>query len=68
MEPEPKWQRFEKLVAQIQHELAPNALVTHNDQIRGYDSGKPRQIDVTVKQKVGQYFQSDWDQGNRSFK
>ena len=52
---EPKWRRFEKLVAKVQRELAPNALVKHDDKIMGHDSGKLRQIDVTVKQKVGQY-------------
>ena len=55
MTTEPKWKRFEKLVAQVQQELAPNALVTHNDQIMGRNSGELRQIDITVKQKVGQY-------------
>lgn len=55
MSSEPKWRRFEKLVAQVQRELAPNALVTHNDRIKGHNSGEPRQIDITVKQKVGQY-------------
>ncbi len=55
MKVEPKWRRFEKLVAQVQKELAPNAVVTHNDRIRGHDSGKPRQIDITVKQRIGQY-------------
>lgn len=55
MRSEPKWRRFEKLVAQIQRELAPNALVTHDDQIKGHDSEELRQIDITVKQKVGQY-------------
>ncbi|MFC1932361.1 restriction endonuclease [Chloroflexota bacterium] len=52
---EPKWRRFEKLVAHVQKELAPNAVVTHNDKIKGYDSDRLRQIDVTVKQKIGQY-------------
>lgn len=55
MRSEPKWRRFEKLVAQIQRELAPNALVTHDDQIKGHNSEELRQIDITVKQKVGQY-------------
>lgn len=55
MSSEPKWRRFEKLVAQVQQELAPNALVTHNDQIKGYESEMLRQIDITVKQKIGQY-------------
>jgi len=52
---EPKWRRFEKLVAKVQKELAPNALVTHNDQIMGHDSGTLRQIDISVRQKIGQY-------------
>lgn len=50
-----KWKRFEKLVAGVQQQLAPNALVTHNDHIIGHDSGRLRQVDVSVKQKVGQY-------------
>jgi len=52
---EPKWRRFEKLVAEVQQELAPNAVVTHDDRIKGHISGELRQIDITVKQKVGQY-------------
>lgn len=52
---EPKWRRFEKLVARVQKELAPTAVVTHDDKIKGYDSDEFRQIDITVKQKVGQY-------------
>jgi len=52
---EPKWRRFEKLVARVQEDLAPNAVVTHNNKIKGCDSSELRQIDVTVKQKVGQY-------------
>jgi hypothetical protein len=52
---ESKWRRFEKLVARVQQELAPNALVTHNDKIRGHNSGELRQVDISVKQKVGQY-------------
>jgi len=55
MASEPKWRRFEKLVAQVQKELAPNAIVTHDDHIKGYDSETLRQIDITVKQKIGQY-------------
>lgn len=55
MDEEPKWIRFEKLVADIQRELAPNATVTHNDHIKGHDSGTDRQIDISVKQKIGQY-------------
>ncbi|MFC2059837.1 restriction endonuclease [Chloroflexota bacterium] len=55
MNTEKKWLRFEKLVAKIQQELAPNAVVTHDDNIRGHDSRVLRQIDITVKQNIGQY-------------
>ncbi len=55
MDSEPKWLRFEKLVAKVQQNLAPNAVVTHDDHIRGHDSEKLRQIDITVKQNIGQY-------------
>ena len=49
-----KWTRFERW-ARIQEELAPDAVVTHNDKIRGKVSGTFRQIDVSVKKQVGQY-------------
>lgn len=52
---DPKWKRFEKLVAKVQKDLAPKATVTHNDKIAGKDSGKERQIDVSVKVRTGQY-------------
>jgi hypothetical protein len=55
MDKEPKWLRFEKLVADVQKELAPNAAVTHNDHVQGYESEKLRQVDITVKQQIGQY-------------
>ena len=55
MDAEPKWRRFEKLVAKVQKELSPNAIVTHDDHIKGYESETPRQVDITVKQKIGQY-------------
>ena len=52
---EKKWRRFEKLVAEVQRELAPGAVVTHDDHIKGFDSDTMRQIDVSVKQPIGQY-------------
>jgi hypothetical protein len=55
MDLEPKWRRFEKLVAEVQQELAPNAVVIHDDHIKGYDSEELRQVDITVKQNIGQY-------------
>jgi hypothetical protein len=50
----PKWKRFEKLVAKIQADLAPKALVKHNEKMRG-KSGIERQVDVTIRQDVGQF-------------
>jgi len=52
---EHKWQRFEKIVAEIQQELAPNAIVTHDDKIMGHITETLRQVDVTVRQRIGQY-------------
>lgn len=49
-----KWQSFEDLVADIQKDLSPNALVTPNDKIIG-KSGQTRQIDVSVRETVGQF-------------
>jgi hypothetical protein len=52
---EPKWKRFEKLVEKIQAGLAPTAIVKHNEKIYGKKSGSERQIDVTIRQSVGQF-------------
>ena len=49
-----KWKEFEKLAADIQKQLSPNAVVTHNDKIKGR-SGRVRQIDISIKQKIGQF-------------
>ncbi|WP_115712735.1 restriction endonuclease [Legionella sainthelensi] len=49
-----KWKEFEKLAADIQKKLSPNAVVTHNDKIKGR-SGRVRQIDISIKQKIGQF-------------
>ncbi|WP_299826872.1 restriction endonuclease [uncultured Roseobacter sp.] len=46
---------LEKLVAKIQSELAPTAEILHNQRIPGRLSGRTRQIDVLVKDRVGQY-------------
>jgi len=50
-----EWEVLEVLVASIQKELAPNADVSHNVKIRGHVTGELRQIDVLVRQKIGQY-------------
>lgn len=50
-----KWKRYEKLVAQVQALLSPDAKVTHDDKILGKKSGTLRQIDVSVRKNVGQF-------------
>lgn len=49
------WRELEKLVAMIQQQLSPNAVVLHNVLLDGIDSETKRQIDVLVEQNVGQY-------------
>lgn len=49
------YKKLEILVANIQSQLAPNADVIHDVKLRGHDSEVDRQIDVLVRQSVGQY-------------
>src|SRR5438105_6997006 len=46
---------LEILVAKIQAQLAPDAEVVHDVKLEGRQSRRPRQIDVLVRQKIGQY-------------
>ena len=46
---------LELLVQRIQQQLAPTAEVLHNVQLPGRRSKTNRQIDVLVRQKIGQY-------------
>jgi Restriction endonuclease len=46
---------LEILVAKIQRQLAPDAEVLHNVRLDGRESKTKRQIDVLVRQKIGQY-------------
>lgn len=46
---------LELLVAKIQQQLAPSANVIHNASLLGRHSGVMRQIDVLVRDRVGQY-------------
>jgi hypothetical protein len=46
---------LEILVAKIQQQLAPNAEVIHDARLEGRLSGRQRQIDVLVRQRIGQY-------------
>jgi hypothetical protein len=52
---DPKWKRFEKLAYEIQKEFVGSAKVTLNDSIQGADSKTLRQIDISVRQSIGQY-------------
>jgi hypothetical protein len=49
------FKELELLVAKIQKQLAPGADVLHNVHLDGRDSGVKRQIDVLVREKIGQY-------------
>jgi len=53
--PNNKSQELEILVAKIQKELAPTAEIIHDAKLPGRKSKRSRQIDVLVRQKVGQY-------------
>src|SRR5579884_1635173 len=46
---------LEILVAKIQSQLAPDAEVIHDARLRGRNSNTERQIDVLVRQRIGQY-------------
>ena len=50
-----KWKEFEKPVARVQADLAGNGVVTHNDKIIGNITGVERQIDVSIRGRIGQY-------------
>jgi Restriction endonuclease len=50
-----KWQKFEELAAEIQSKLSPESTVIHNDKIRGNITGTIRQIDISIRTKVGQF-------------
>ncbi len=48
-------ENLEILVAHIQKQLSPDAEVIHNVKLPGRKSESTRQIDVLVRQKIGQY-------------
>lgn len=47
-----QWLNYEELVAKIYYKLDREAIVTHNDKIRGRVSNRDRQIDVSIKKKL----------------
>jgi hypothetical protein len=52
---EPKWKRFERLACEIQKGMTGSAKVILNDSIVGVDSKVPRQIDISIREQIGQY-------------
>ena len=48
-------QELEQLVARIQQQLAPDSEVLHDVKLDGHLSKRKRQVDVLVRQNVGQY-------------
>ncbi|MSP76266.1 MAG: hypothetical protein EXR12_09035 [Rhodospirillaceae bacterium] len=46
---------LEILVAKIQKQLAPNAEVLHDVKLRGRHTQRMRQIDVLIREKIGQF-------------
>jgi hypothetical protein len=53
---DPKWKRFEKLIHAIHTQFAPDgAIVTLDEEIVGYHSKAPRQIDISIRVRVAQY-------------
>ncbi|WP_272656891.1 MULTISPECIES: restriction endonuclease [unclassified Providencia] len=51
----PDWKALEQLVAIIQQQLSPDAVVQHNVMLDGVSSETKRQVDVLVEQSIGQY-------------
>ena len=49
-----KWKEFESLIAALQKQTAGDATVLHNQRVKGR-SGRMRQIDILISQKVGLY-------------
>jgi hypothetical protein len=50
---DPKWRKFEKVTAGVQKFTEMGATVIHDDRIRGKNSKRLRQIDVSVRFKQG---------------
>lgn len=55
--PTPDWEKLEIIIAEIQRELEPDAVVTHNDKVRGKmvngRKGRIRKLDVSIRKRIG---------------
>jgi hypothetical protein len=50
----PEWRRFEKLIARIEHAMAPSgAVVVSPDRIPDKVTGERREVDASIRYKVG---------------
>jgi len=52
---DPKWKRFEALVAKVQSSFSPDAKVSLNEKVKGCHSGVMRELDIVVRRSVGQF-------------
>lgn len=55
MNRDPKWKQFEKIIAGIHMLQTQGAEVKYNDSIVGKKTGRPRQVDVSIRFKEGFY-------------
>ena len=55
MTEKPKWRKFEELVHKIQSDLASDAVVRLDDRIAGALTGTTRQVDISIRRRIGQY-------------
>lgn len=51
----PDWKKLEHLAAEIQQSLSPAGTVLHNVKVPGRSSGTDRQIDVLIRDQIGQF-------------
>ena len=52
---DPKWKRFEALVAKVQSSFSPDVKVSLNEKVKGRHSGVMRELDIVVRRSVGQF-------------
>jgi hypothetical protein len=51
----PKWKKFENLVADIQKSISPDSRITTNERIIGKRTGHRREVDIVIRQPIGQF-------------
>jgi hypothetical protein len=50
---QPSWKSFEALIERLEKAFHPNATIVKNDHLPGHDSGRSREIDVSIRYKLG---------------